>query len=111
MSAGAAPAAHPAHRGSIELEPARILAHEDAGAGQHVLRLHAPLTAARAGRGRATASSTAMRTATPLRTWSRITLCGPSATSLAISMPRFIGCGCMTIASGLAIARRRASRP
>src|SRR4051812_40650216 len=34
-----------------------------------------------------TASSTAMRTATPLRTWSRITDCGPSATSEAISMP------------------------
>ena len=45
-----------------------------------------------------------MRTATPLRTWSRITDCGPSATSEAISMPRFIGCGCMTMASG---ARQR----
>jgi len=41
----------------------------------------------------ATASSTAMRTATPLLTWARMTDCGPSATSEAISMPRFIGCG------------------
>ena len=52
-----------------------------------------------------------MRTATPLRTWSRITDCGPSATSEAISMPRFIGCGCMTMASGLAFASRSADRP
>ena len=58
-----------------------------------------------------TASSTAMRTATPLRTWSRITDCGPSATSEAISMPRFMGCGCMTMASGLALASRSADRP
>ncbi len=47
----------------------------------------------------ATASSTAMRTATPLLTCARITDCGPSATSEEISMPRFIGCGCITMAS------------
>jgi hypothetical protein len=35
-----------------------------------------------------------MRTATPLVTWSRITECGPSATSLSISTPRFMGPGC-----------------
>ena len=40
-----------------------------------------------AGRGRA------MRTATPFVTWSRITEYGPSATSLAISTPRFMGPG------------------
>ncbi|MFM2289477.1 MAG: hypothetical protein RL684_2620 [Pseudomonadota bacterium] len=40
--------AHPAHRASIELEQATIVAHEDCGAGQYVLRLQAPLTAARA---------------------------------------------------------------
>jgi len=48
VSAGTAHAPHPAHRGSIELEPATILAHEDCGAGQYVLRLQAPRTAARA---------------------------------------------------------------
>jgi dihydroorotate dehydrogenase electron transfer subunit len=47
VSAAATPA-HPAHRGSIELEPATIIAHEDCGAGQYVLRLQAPRTAARA---------------------------------------------------------------
>ncbi len=52
-----------------------------------------------------------MRTATPLLTWSRITDCGPSATSEAISMPRFIGCGCITMASGLATASRSGVRP
>ena len=36
-----------------------------------------------------------MRTARPLVTWSRITLCGPSASSLSISTPRLIGPGCM----------------
>src|SRR6266702_1291786 len=45
-----------------------------------------------------TSASTAMRTATPLRTWSRITDWRPSATSDAISIPRFMGCGCMTMA-------------
>jgi len=62
-------------------------------------------------RGRATVSSTAMRTATPLRTWARITDCGPSATSEEISMPRFMGPGCMTIASALASFKRGAVSP
>jgi len=35
----------------------------------------------------------------------RITDCGPSATSLVISTPRFIGPGCITIASGCACRR------
>ena len=43
-----------------------------------------------------------MRTATPLATWLRITEYGPSATSEAISTPRFIGPGCMMMTSGLA---------
>ena len=55
------------------------------------------------GRLAASASSTAMRTATPISTWSRIRLrSGSSATALSISTPRFIGPGCMTSASGLA---------
>src|SRR6266404_6333840 len=37
--------------------------------------------------------STAILTATPFVTCSRITLCGPSATSESISTPRFIGPG------------------
>src|SRR4029077_3785164 len=57
-------------------------------------------------RGPSASASTAMRTATPLRTWSRITDCGPSATSEAISTPRFIGCGCITMASARASFRR-----
>ena len=55
-----------------------------------------------AGQLRDSASSTAMRTATPISTCSRITDCAPSATLESISMPRFIGPGCMTSASGLA---------
>ena len=47
---------------------------------------------------------TAMRTAMPKLTWERMTACLPSATSEAISTPRFIGPGCMTMASGLARA-------
>src|SRR3989440_9364482 len=39
--------------------------------------------------------NTAMRTATPFVTWSRMTLCGPSATRDSISTPRFMGPGCM----------------
>jgi hypothetical protein len=49
---------------------------------------------------------TAMRTATPFATWVRMTDCGPSATSLSISTSRFMGPGCITIASGRASARR-----
>src|ERR1700730_14419467 len=75
-----------------------------AGAGSHLG--HAPPA-----REVSTSASTAMRTATPLRTWSRITDCGPSATSEAISMPRFIGCGCMTMASGRASPKRSRVSP
>ena len=56
-------------------------------------------------------SSTAIRTATPLATWSRITEYGPSATSEAISTPRFIGPGCMIITSGLAQLQPRLGHP
>ncbi len=35
----------------------------------------------------------------------------PSATADSISTPRFIGPGCMTIASGLANARRSVVKP
>ena len=49
-----------------------------------------------------------MRTATPLVTWGRITLCGPSATSLSISTPRFIGPGCrMSRSRGARSSRSR----
>ena len=54
------------------------------------------------GRCRASASSTAMRTATPISTWSRMTLREWSAIGEAISTPRFMGPGCMISASGLA---------
>ena len=54
------------------------------------------------GRLRDSASSTAMRTATPISTCSRISDCAPSATMESISTPRFIGPGCITSASGLA---------
>ena len=47
---------------------------------------------------------TAMRTAMPNVTCGRITLRSPSATAESISTPRFIGPGCITIASGLASA-------
>ena len=42
--------------------------------------------------------STAIRTLTPLATCSTMTACALSATSAEISMPRFIGPGCITIA-------------
>src|SRR5688572_9682102 len=70
-----------------------------------VLRGHSEVTRS------ITVSSTAMRTATPLRTCSRMTDCGPSATSEEISMPRFMGCGCITMASGLATASRSGVSP
>src|SRR5262245_58833010 len=60
--------------------------------------------AQRLGSCRAMASSTAMRTATPISTWSRMTLREWSAMVEAISTPRFIGPGCMISASGLARA-------
>ena len=69
---------------------------ELAAVKQHCLIAHA------FGRFRDSASSTAMRTATPISTCSRISDCAPSATIESISTPRFIGPGCMTSASGLA---------
>ncbi len=54
----------------------------------------------------------AMRTATPISTCSVIVeRPGWSATLLSISTPRFIGPGCMTIASGFAFSRRFGVRP
>src|SRR5205085_1370482 len=53
-----------------------------------------------------TSHSTAIRTARPLVTWSRITLWGPSATSGVISTPRLIGPGAMIRMSVLARANR-----
>src|SRR5262245_9268410 len=54
------------------------------------------------GRFRESASSTAIRTATPISTCSRISDWAPSATMESISTPRFIGPGCMTRAPGFA---------
>jgi len=48
------------------------------------------------------------RTATRLHLAGGITDCGPSATSLAISTPRFIGARCITIGIGLREAQVRA---
>lgn len=52
-----------------------------------------------------------MRTATPLPTCSTMTERGESAASAEISSPRFIGPGCITIACGARVARRRGSSP
>ena len=52
-----------------------------------------------------------MRTATPFVTWSRMTEYGPSATSLAISTPRFIGPGWRISTSFLARRTRSSVRP
>src|SRR5690606_8297770 len=57
------------------------------------------------------ASRTAIRTATPISTWWVMTERGPSAMAGSISTPRFIGPGCITMASGLATASLSASRP
>ncbi len=54
---------------------------------------------------------TAIRIAMPNVTCGRITLCEPSATDDSISTPRFIGPGCMTIASGAASASFSAVSP
>src|SRR6185295_3012103 len=54
---------------------------------------------------------TAMRTAMPNVTCGMITLCGPSATDESISTPRFMGPGCITMASRLASASFSAVRP
>ena len=59
----------------------------------------------------ATMLMTAMRTAMPKVTCGRITACAPSATAEWISTPRFIGPGCITMASGLASASFCGVRP
>ena len=56
-------------------------------------------------------NSTAMRTGTPLRTCSVMTALGRSATSAAISTPRFMGPGCMTMAPSGSRSARSAVRP
>ncbi len=54
-------------------------------------------------RASANSESTAMRTATPISTWSWITeRVRSSAIAPSISTPRFMGPGCMTMASALA---------
>ena len=55
--------------------------------------------------------STAIRTLTPLATCSTIVDRGESATSAAISTPRFIGPGCITMACSGSSAIRLASSP
>src|SRR5574343_588536 len=59
----------------------------------------------------ATMLMTAMRTAIPKVTWGRITACAPSATAERLSPPRFIGPGCIRMASGLASANFCGVRP
>ncbi len=54
---------------------------------------------------------TAMRTAIPNVTCGRMTARSPSATGESISTPRFIGPGCITIASGFASASLSCVRP
>ena len=72
----------------------------------------APPGSLRARRLRARRSIAAMRTATPISTCSWMTLTLMSSASVpSISTPRFIGPGCMTMASGLAAASFSASRP
>ena len=55
--------------------------------------------------------STAIRTLTPLATCSTIVDLGESATSAAISTPRFIGPGCITMASSGSCRSRAVSSP
>jgi hypothetical protein len=59
----------------------------------------------------ATMLITAILTAMPNVTCGRITARSPSATGESISTPRFIGPGCITIASGLASASFSCVRP
>ena len=81
---------------------------DDAAAGDGQ-RVHAVI--ARAGARPSTSAMTAIRTAIPLVTCSRITDCGPSATAEAISTLRLMGPGCMTMASGRASLSRAVSTP
>ena len=55
--------------------------------------------------------STAIRTLTPLATCSTIVDLSESATSAAISTPRFIGPGCITMASSGSCLSRAVSSP
>src|SRR5262249_9636153 len=86
--------------GKVELarriDDARVGEQDRTAVGQRHLSVHA------FGRLRDSASSTAMRTATPISTCSRMSEWAPSATSESISTPRFIGPGCITRAPGLA---------
>ncbi len=45
------PPSHPPHRGSIIVEDATVLANQDVGAGQHIMRLRAPQITQRAAPG------------------------------------------------------------
>jgi hypothetical protein len=87
---------YPYHRRRPPLLLADRLFQARRQGGRQSARLHA------FGMLRASASKTAMRTATPISTCSRMSDCELSATSVSISTPRFIGPGCMTSAPGLA---------
>src|SRR5207249_2863281 len=131
-------AAHVAHGGSVRCAEARahggdaaVLDQHGSGRVQVAARVHRPAAleqqrcrhqsvppaagplAASASSGLPPASrySTAMRTATPFVTWSRMTLWGPSATRESISTPRFIGPGCMTVSARGALASRSTVTP
>src|SRR5690606_21608623 len=87
------------------LDDAVALGVNEAGVGQGQ---HGALPC----RLRANSSITAMRTATPISTCSWMTLTMMSSASRpSISTPRFIGPGCMTMASGFAAVSFSASRP
>src|SRR5262249_40296504 len=74
-------------------------------------RTHGALRLSRA-KPRESASSTAMRMATPISTCSRIRLTSmSSATSESISTPRFMGPGCITSAPAFAWASFSRSSP
>src|SRR5207248_9372936 len=126
-------APHVAYLGAVGSAEARLHRGNLAVLDEHVRRLVEPATrvdhppaleqqrphhsvprlAASASSGRPPASrySTAIRTATPFVTWSRITLCGPSATRESISTPRFMGPGCMMVRGRGAFSRRSSVTP
>src|SRR5690606_17125047 len=82
-----------------------------AAAHRHAPQLLQPQPSTRRAR-RVSTSRQAIRIATPISTWVvMIERSGRSATELSISTPRFIGPGCMTIASGAARASRSGVRP
>ncbi len=84
------------------IDDPRIGEQDRAAVGEHVVTPARAAPGHTFGRLRDSASSTAMRTATPISTCSRISDWAPSATLESISTPRFIGPGCITSASGLA---------